>query len=250
MKEISENYKFLKRILKKKIRVTESLLIIYLMTGGITFSSSIIGDINYAKDIVDENRFTEFNSTIIEEGMGSVGDSTEINTKKNGVVVKNKNSKIWNISKIENSEDYGMISINGGIAINLASKWKVSEFDGTQNLISGEKWIFNNGKYGMAAVSNEANEKSIILNQGLIKNAGNYGMYIEADGISTEVFGQNEGSRITYSVLGYILNENQNLIDSYENIKEENKYYEKINEALDGVFNSKNYGMASLSLNG
>lgn len=250
MNEISKNYNFLKKSLKRKMKVTESLLIIFLMTGGITFSYPLVGDIISDRSIIDENNFTEFNSTIIENGIGFVGDANEINTKKNGVIIKSENSKIWNISKIENGEDYGMIGINGGIGINFGSKWKVTEFDGIKNSISGEKGIFNKGNYGMGAVSTEANKSSILSNHGLIKNKGKYGMYIEANGINTEVFAENKGYKITYSELGYILNENQTLIDSYENIEDTSKYYEKINESLDGIANSNNYGMAGLAVNG
>ncbi|MGL5368621.1 MAG: autotransporter outer membrane beta-barrel domain-containing protein [Cetobacterium somerae] len=250
MKKLNTIKQILKRSLKRKIKITESLLVIFLITGGVTHSFTIVGDINQNRDIVDENKFTEFNSTIIENGIGFVGDANEINTKKNGVIIKSENSKIWNISKIENGEDYGMIGINGGIGINFGSKWKVTEFDGIKDSISGEKGIFNKGNYGMGAVSTEADKSSILSNHGLIKNNGKYGMYIEANGINTEVFAENKGYKITYSELGYILNENQTLIDSYENIEDTNKYYEKINESLDGIANSNNYGMAGLAVNG
>lgn len=250
MNEISKNYNFLKKSLKRKMKVTKSLLIIFLITGGITFSYPLAGDIISNRTIIDENNFTEFNSTIVENGIGFVGDTNEINSKKNGVIIKSENSKIWNISKIENSEDYGMIGINGGVGINLGSNWKITELDGIENSISGEKGIFNKGNYGMGAVSTETNKSSILSNYGLIKNNGKYGMYIEANGTNTEVFAENKGYKITYSELGYVLNENQILIDSYENIEGTSKYYEKINESLDGIANSNNYGMAGLAVNG
>lgn len=251
MNESFKIYYVLKRNLKRKLRITESLLIAFLITGGVSFAVPVIGDIKSDRDVIDENKFTEKNSTVIDGDSGVVIDASEISSKINGVIIKNSPSKIWNISKIENSGDYGMVAINGGTGINFGSRWWTDEIDNVRSSSSGEKGIFNKKSYGMVAVTDRGGEKSIISNHGLVENSGDYGMYSEANGIDTKVFSQNKGYSIDYYIAGYRLgDEGIDSIDKYSDIKDSDKFYEKIEKSLDGISNAGKYGMATLSLNG
>lgn len=252
MKKLNTIKQILKRSLKRKIKITESLLVIFLITGGITYSLPIVvGDINSERVEINESSFNNTNSTIyINDRVIDSNDTVEINIKDNGVVIK-ENLKIWNEAKIESLKNYGMLSLNGGVAINFGSTWEKSEFFyNNKSFNSAEKGIFNNGNYGMAAISNEKNSESIVLNFGLIKNNGDFGMYVEADGENTESFGKNEGHRIINSIVLYKLGFEGNLKDRYEEIGEASKLVEEKESSKDGVSNNGNYGMVALSLNG
>lgn len=251
MKNLNNISNIVKRSLKRRVKITESLLVVFLVTGGVAYSLPIIGDINSERVEIDENLFNKTNSTIyINDRVIDNNDIVEINSKENGVVIKEK-LKIWNIAKIENLKNYGMLSTNGGVAINFGSTWEQSEFFyGNKEIFnSSEKGIFNKENYGMAAINNKSNSESIISNFGLIQNGKNYGMYVETNGEDTKVLGQNKGYHINFSIIGYILNEDGNIVNDYEDIKNFEKFCEEINKSLDGTSNKGNYGMAALSLN-
>lgn len=269
MKKLTNISNAVKRNLKRKVKITESLLVIFLITGGVTFSGEIAGE-NYGVIIenggvrvnflsswevknLEKNTITEYKSANNSiKNLGDYGMAGITNDSQSG------KTKILNRGLIENGNNYGMyvestgqntksIGINEGYKLFLKETIYIlneskleSSYDEIANelkelecLVDIRDGVKNLGDYGMAALSKKGGEAKQI-NKGLVENGKNYGMYakaVESDGIETiaEIVNLGGESLIFYS----------DRINDYgvgSNTKNEN-----------GIKNQGDYGMSGLS---
>ena len=245
MKNLNDTYSLLKRFLKRKTKITEALLVVFLITGGVGFAYSpdtyspdehlVLEAFNpHGIHLVNGN--AETGETIDSthgnwlENVGLIKGTTKAGTLSThgGKVINTgtidssntgagmvalgigrmDNSLAWNRGIIENTGDYGILAVNGGIGINTAGDWETTQTTTgnpptkIQTTFGKGHGIKNDGNYGMAAYANhtaidydkyEDNDErrpqppsqkpySALYNSGLVANTGDYGMYVEADG--------------------------------------------------------------------
>ena len=213
MKNLKNIFDIVKRSLKRRVKITESLLVIFLITGGVSLAFDDYGVLAGSGEF-RTNYLSSWKTQYFEKGELSENNNKNNSIKNNGNYgmaaitndlsgEKNK-TKILNKGLINNGGNYGMyteaigensisIGINEGYILNfrgtnyilngLELKGNYEEIDGKSKLEEYVKTvndgIKNSGNYGIVALGRDGGE-GIQINKGLIENGKNYGMYAEA----------------------------------------------------------------------
>ena len=224
MKKLTNISSIVKRSLKRKVKITESLLVIFLITGGVTTLSSESLNDDYGIIIedgeVEVNFFSSWESKYLVNNLVSKYENKNSSIKNLGdygmaAITRtsiNGETKILNRGLIENGKNYGMyvesigkntksVGVNEGYKLFLkGTEYKLNNsylednYDDIDNKLKEGEYletikdgVKNLGDYGMVALSKKGGE-AIQINRGLVENAKNYGMFaeaIESNGIKT-----------------------------------------------------------------
>ena len=213
MKNLNNISNIVKRSLKRRVKITESLLVVFLVTGGVSLAFEDYGVLagsgefrtNYLStwetQCFEEGELSKNknkNNSINKEGnYGMAAITTDLSGEKN-------EAKILNKGLINNGGNYGMyveaigensisIGINEGYVLNFrGTNYRLNDLELKDNYeeIAGKSKIAeeveiasdgikNSGNYGMYVLGRDGGE-GVQINKGLIENGKNYGMYAEA----------------------------------------------------------------------
>lgn len=265
MKKLNTIKQILKRSLKRKIKITESLLVIFLITGGITYS---IEKSNEDYGILIENGGIKVNFLSSWESKYFEKDQISEEKSKNNSIDNKGNygmaaitkgdsetyikTEVLNKGVIENRKNYGIyveatgknkeaLGINEGYNLKLVgSLYELNGKELKENYSENESslakiiqilkdGVTNNGDYGLVAISKE-NGKAKQINKGLVANNGDYGIHAESLNSNSKIINLGGIGKVFYA-------------------EEINKEYGSLSiiESMNGVMNSGKYGMSGIS---
>ncbi|MEF9933169.1 MAG: autotransporter outer membrane beta-barrel domain-containing protein [Cetobacterium sp.] len=222
MNELRKVDGLLKRFLKRKFKITDAVVVGFLITGGIGFAQETVevSKVETAPSIVEMIKAKFFNhpSWRIEHGSDETIDVDH-------------GHKVLNDGTVSGKFDNGMWATTGGIALNLGV-------------------IKNDGDYGMRAGGMDDNDHpgphvntqnppqpphnqiSVVINKGTVENTGDYGIYAENGGI-----GINHGGKQMVT--------QQELSSTFEPLGP--LASDSTMDLNYGVFNGGDYGMAAVA---
>ncbi|WP_330111381.1 autotransporter outer membrane beta-barrel domain-containing protein [Cetobacterium somerae] len=272
MKGLNNTDSLLKRFLKRKVKITESLIVGFLITGGIAFASPnsnlFLEELVSTRNIYEEGRVATNGSKVENEEDEVINNTVE----GPGLMALGIHSEAINKGLIENNGNYGIKVENGGVGINKGGNFSYATIGRDEEIKN--LGIKNTGDYGMAAYANhdKLNEKypeyypahpkmearpssslhqesyAAIENEGLVANNGSYGMYVEADGTFNHLAPTGNGNEYGPAVA---IGENRGGTSTItytekENEKSKSPHNGQYSQA-NGVKNTGDYGMVAVA---
>lgn len=207
MKGLNNTDSLLKRFFKRKVKITEGVIVAFLISGSIAFASTasnlFLEDVGSVRNGHDD-RVAIRGEVVFNDEHEIIGKSVEgPGLVALGIGRYGRPSLAINAGLIESTGDYGILVANGGVGINFGGEFSNANID--RDMEIKNLGIKNTGNYGMAAYANHKRlseyypgynpnddverrpypqQRPIaeIKNFGLVANDGDYGMYVEADG--------------------------------------------------------------------
>lgn len=285
MKGLNNTDSLLKRFFKRKVKITEGVIVAFLISGSIAFASTasnlFLEDVGSVRNGHDD-RVAIRGEVVFNDEHDIIGNTAGPGLVALGIGHDGRPSLAINAGLIESTGDYGILVANGGVGINLGGEFSNANID--RDMEIKNLGIKNTGNYGMAAYANHKrlteeypeyypghnpnddterrlhpNQRPIaeIKNFGLVANDGDYGMYVEADG----TFNRPNPDNIDFIDNGY---EHAPAIANGENRggtstttivfsgEEEERFGRPHNgqySSTNGVMNTGDYGMVAKAIN-
>lgn len=285
MKGLNNTDSLLKRFFKRKVKITEGVIVAFLISGSIAFASTasnlFLEDVGSVRNGHDD-RVAIRGEVVFNDEHDIIGNTAGPGLVALGIGHNGRPSLAINAGLIESTGDYGILVANGGVGINFGGEFSNANID--RDMEIKNLGIKNTGNYGMAAYANHKRlseeypeyypghnpnddmerrpypqQRPIaeIKNFGLVANDGDYGMYVEADG----TFNRPNPDNIDFIDNGY---EHAPAIANGENRggtstttivfsgEEEERFGRPHNgqySSTNGVMNTGDYGMVAKAIN-
>lgn len=285
MKGLNNTDSLLKRFFKRKVKITEGVIVAFLISGSIAFASTasnlFLEDAGSVRNGHDD-RVAIRGEVVFNDEHDIIGNTAGPGLVALGIGHNGRPSLAINAGLIESTGDYGILVANGGVGINFGGEFSNANID--RDMEIKNLGIKNTGNYGMAAYANHKRlseeypeyypghspnddmarrpypqQRPIaeIKNFGLVANDGDYGMYVEADG----TFNRPNPDNIDFIDNGYehapaIANgENRGgtstttIVFSGEEDERFGRPHNGQYSSTNGVMNTGDYGMVAKAIN-
>lgn len=212
MKGLNNTDSLLKRFFKRKVKITEGVIVAFLISGSIAFASTASSLFLENENLIKNghnDRVATGGEIVFNDEHEIIGSGVEgPGLIALGIGHNGRPSLAINKGLIESNGDYGILVENGGVGINRGGEFSHTNIE--RDVEIKNLGIKNTGNYGMAAYANhdslgdkyseyypnhnqdddddvrrphpQQKPFAEIKNFGLVANDGSYGMYVEADG--------------------------------------------------------------------